>query len=181
MSRIGKKPIPIPPDVTVDIANGVVSIRGPRGELRRRLTQGIMVEVKDGVILCSQSSGSKKHEALWGLTRSLLASMTEGVTKGFEIKLECEGIGYRASIDGDGTLVLSLGFSHPVMFRVVSGIKFSVDKNVITISGVDKELVGNTAAAIRAHKPPEPYKGKGIRYQGEFIRRKAGKKAVASA
>ncbi len=181
MSRIGKKPIPIPEGVTVAVTGDTVSVKGPKGELKRVVHPDIRVETREGIIYVSPSRVSKKTPALWGLFRSLIAGMVEGVTAGFEKKLELEGIGHRASLEGDGTLSLALGFSHPVKVKPRTGIKFSVEKNVITISGVDKELVGNAASRIRDLKPPEPYKGKGIRYQGEVIRRKAGKKAVAAA
>ena len=180
MSRIGKKPINIPTGVTVSISDNSVLIKGPKGELKRDLHRDIAIEVKDNQIFVTPKKDTKKISALWGLTRSLVANMVDGVTRGFEKKLEFEGIGYRAQLDGD-SLVMQLGFSHPVRFKIPAGIKFSVDKNLITIAGIDKELVGQVAARVRSQKPPEPYKGKGIRYQGEIIRRKAGKKAVTGA
>lgn len=180
MSRIGKKPIIIPQGVTVDVAGNAVSVKGPKGEAVRKLHPDIKAEIKDGEILVAPARNSKKSPALWGLFRSLVANTVEGVSSGFEKKLEFEGIGYRVNVDGSH-LVLSLGFSHPVRFAIPQGTKIVVEKNVITVSGIDKELVGETAARIRNLKPPEPYKGKGIRYRGEIIRRKAGKKAVAAA
>ncbi len=180
MSRIGKKPISMPEGVTANIAGNVFSVKGPKGELKRVLHLDLGVEIKDKEIVVVLVKKTKKSPALWGLFRSLIANMVEGVAKGFEKKLEFEGIGYRVVLEGD-TLVLQLGFSHPVRFKAPAGIQLFVEKNVIRISGIDKELVGETAACIRALKPPEPYKGKGIRYQGEVIRRKAGKKAVAAS
>ncbi len=179
MSRIGKKSITIPEDVTISVTDGFISVKGPKGELRRVLHRDIKVEVKDKEVIVSPVRETKKSSALWGLSRSLVANMAEGVRNGFQKKLEFEGIGYRANMEGD-TLVMQLGFSHPVRFRAPEGIKIVVEKNVISVSGIDKELVGDTAARIKNLKPPEPYKGKGIRYQGEVIRRKAGKKAVAA-
>lgn len=180
MSRIGKKSIPILQGVTVTVIGNSIMVKGPKGELSRAFHPYIKVEVHGQELIVSPASSSKKVSALWGLTRSLLANMVEGVTSGFQKKLEFEGIGFRASLEGD-TLVMQLGFSHPVRFKTPEGIKLAVEKNVITVSGIDKESVGNTAASIRALKKPEPYKGKGIRYQGEVIRRKAGKKAITSA
>lgn len=188
MSRIGKKPIPVPAGVNVTISGNLFSVKGPKGELKREIHHDFITETK--ITAGDNASGSEitvrpkiilpKLMALWGLERSLLANMVEGVDKGFVKKLEFEGIGYRANVEGD-TLVMQLGFSHPVKLKAPAEIKFLVEKNVITVSGIDKEKVGQVAARIRAHKPPEPYKGKGIRYRGEIIRRKAGKKAVASA
>lgn len=179
MSRIGKKPIPIPPGVTVEVSGGTVSVKGPKGTASLNLHPDIKAEFSDSNLNVLVGRESKRSSALWGLFRSLLANLVEGVSRGFEKKLEFEGVGYRANVEGD-TLVFQLGFSHPVKVKAPEGIKFSVEKNTITVSGVSKELVGNTAASIRNLKPPEPYKGKGIRYKGEIIRRKAGKKAVAA-
>lgn len=180
MSRIGKKPILIPAGVTVNITDGFIMVKGPRGELNKKIVPGTSVEVKNGEILVGFTKESKKSSALWGLSRSLIANMVFGVVSGFEKKLEIEGVGFRASLDGNG-LTLLLGFSHPVKVETPSGINFKVEKNNITVSGIDKELVGQTAAEIRSLKKPEPYKGKGIKYQGEIIRRKVGKKATATA
>ncbi|MBI2122169.1 MAG: 50S ribosomal protein L6 [Candidatus Sungbacteria bacterium] len=180
MSRIGKKPILIPPGVEVSIRDNVVTVKGPKGELSRILHSEISADINDKTIVVSTAGVSKKSSALWGLSRSLIANMVEGVTNAFRKKLDFEGIGFRASIDG-GALQMQLGFSHPVRIEPPEGIAFLVEKNVITILGIDKEAVGNTAARIRRLKPVEPYKGKGIKYQGEIVKRKAGKKAVASA
>lgn len=180
MSRIGKKPILLPQGVTVNATDGFIIVKGLKGELKKKIVPGTSVEVKDGMILVGIIKESKKSSALWGLSRSLIANMVLGVTSGFEKKLEIEGVGFRASLDGNG-LTLLLGFSHPVKVEVPQGISFKVEKNTITVSGIDKELVGQTAAEIRSLKKPEPYKGKGIKYQGEIIRRKVGKKATATA
>lgn len=188
VSRVGKKSILIPEGVKVTVMNNLVSVKGSRGELQREVHPELVVEVKthgeegkdQSEIVIRPRAPSKKSSALWGLMRSLIANMIEGVSRGFEKKLEFEGIGYRALVEGD-TLVMQLGFSHPVRFKAPPSIKFLVEKNMISVSGFDKEEVGRVASLIRAQKPPEPYKGKGIRYQGEVVRRKAGKKAVASA
>lgn len=180
MSRIGKQPIIIPNGVAVSISDGRVVIKGPKGEVARNIRPEISVEVKDGNIIVLPVKPGKKTPAFWGLTRALLAHAVEGVSNGFEKKLEIEGVGYRAQMDGKD-LVLSLGFSHPVRVSPPAGIEFKVEKNTVTVSGFAKEAVGETAAHIRALKKPEPYKGKGIRYMGEVVRRKAGKKATAGA
>jgi len=179
MSRVGKKPILIPKDVTVNVADFEISVKGPKGEISRKLHRDIGADVREGTITLAPIRETKKTPALWGLFRSLVANMVEGVTNGYEKKLELEGIGYRANLEGD-TLLMQLGFSHPVRFKAPQGIAFKVEKNLITVSGINKELVGEVSAMIRNLKPPEPYKGKGIHYRGEVIRRKAGKKAVAS-
>lgn len=180
MSRIGKKSIVIPNDVTAQVSDNSIFVKGPKGELRISFHSDMNVEVAHAMIIVSmREHASKKAAGIWGLTRTLIANMIHGVTTGFEKILEFEGIGYRANLEG-AALVMQLGFSHPVRLEAPKGITFTVLKNVITISGIDKELVGQTAARIRALKKPEPYKGKGIRYRGEVIRRKSGKKAVAS-
>ncbi len=158
-------------------------VKGPKGELERQLPKKIRAEIKDKQILVSPAKeadfSDKKIMALWGLSRALLANMVKGATDGYEKKLEIEGVGYRAFIQ-DNKLTMSLGFSHTVQIEAPEGIEFKVEKNVISILGADKESVGQTAASIRALKKPEPYKGKGIRYQGEVIKIKAGKKAVST-
>ena len=179
MSRIGKKSIPVPAEVTVSVNDRRVTVRGPRGELSWEVPLSIGVEMIGRELVIAPRASSKKTAALWGLSRALVANMVEGVQKGFEKKLELEGIGYRVSADGSG-LLLQLGFSHPVKFPAPEGIGFQVERNLITVSGIDKAQVGEVAARIRALKPPEPYKGKGIRYRGEAVRRKAGKKSGAS-
>ena len=179
MSRIGKKPIVLPPGVSLDVKENIVSVQGPKGELSREIPREISLALVKGEVRCAPALETKKTPALWGLARSLVANMIEGVTSGFEKKLEFEGIGYRMAVEGS-TLVMQVGFSHPVKIPAPKGISLVVEKSVITVSGINKELVGETAAYIRSIRPTEPYKGKGIRYQGEIIRRKAGKKAVAS-
>lgn len=154
-------------------------VRGAKGELKREIHPDIRLEVKEKEIVVLPKRQSRKSAALWGLFRTLIVNMIEGVTSGFEKKLEFEGIGFRVAAEGN-TLVMQLGFSHPLRFEAPPGINFKVEKNVITVSGINKELVGEVAAALRSLKPAEPYKGKGIRYQGEVVRRKAGKKAVGS-
>ena len=180
MSRVGKKPIQIPEGVDVKIEGSKVVIKGPRGELTLSVRPEIKVEVKEGKIFLTPQIETKKTKAFWGLTRALLSNMVKGVTEGFEKKLEIEGIGFRANLEGED-LVLNVGFSHPVKIKTPPSIKFSIEKNIITVSGIEKGLVGQVAAKIRKVRPPEPYKGKGIRYLGEQVRRKLGKKAVTAA
>lgn len=178
MSRIGKKPIVIPDNVAVKIEGNLIMVKGPKGELSKKIPPEIKIELKDRQIVVLPVLQIKKTDSLWGLTRALIFNLVKGVTEGYEKKLEIEGIGYKALVQGN-KLILSLGFSHPVEIEAPEGIKFQVEKNIITVSGPDKELVGRVAANIRAKKKPEPYKGKGIKYFGETVRRKAGKKAVA--
>ncbi|WIF95578.1 50S ribosomal protein L6 [Caminicella sporogenes] len=176
MSRVGRKPITIPEgvQVTVDEKN-VVTVKGPKGELKQDINPDITVNINDNVITVERPSDNKTHRALHGLSRALIANMVEGVTKGFEKKLEIVGVGYRASKQGK-KLNLTLGFSHPVEMEDPEGITTEVPSQTeIIVKGIDKQLVGNYAAKIRDLRPPEPYKGKGIRYAGEHIRRKEGK------
>jgi len=180
MSRIGKKPIKIPEGVGVEIKEREVIVKGPKGELGRSIPSEIKVEKKENLIFVMPKVNTKKSKALWGLIRTLIANMIVGVTKGFEKKLEIEGLGYKASLGGDG-LELKVGFTHPIKIKKPKDINFSIEKNVITISGPDKEKVSQMAAKIREIRPPEPYKGKGIRYQGEIIRRKVGKRVTTTA
>ena len=180
MSRIGKKPIEIPQGVEVKITGQKVVIKGLKGELSLEVRPEIKVEEKEGKVFVSPQIETEKTKAFWGLTRALLQNMTKGVTEGYEKKLEMEGVGYKANLEGED-LVLNIGFSHPVKIEAPQGIKFSTDKNTITVTGIDKGLVGQTAAKIRKVRPPEPYKGKGIRYAGEQVRRKVGKKAATTA
>lgn len=184
MSRLGKKPILIPLGVEVKVEGTSISVKGPKGELKRDFRQEITVSVSENEgkkqIEVGLKDNNLENKPFWGLTRSLIANMVEGVVSGYERKLQIEGVGYKAIIEGDN-LTLSLGFSHPVKIKKDKGIEFKVEKNILTVSGIDKELVGQVAAKIRKIKPPEPYKGKGIRFVGEFVRRKAGKKAVAAA
>jgi large subunit ribosomal protein L6 len=180
MSRIGKKPIEIPSGVEVRVEGNKVIVKGPKGEISREFRPEIGFEIKEGKIFVFPKLETKMTKALWGTYRQLIFNMMEGVTKGYEKKLEIEGIGYKASMESEN-LILRVGFSHPVVISPPKGIKISVDKNVITVSGIDKELVGQVAANIRNVKPAEPYKGKGLKYLGERIRKKVGKKATAAA
>ena len=180
MSRIGKKPIKIPENVNVEIEDQKMKISGPKGEMIQKIHPEIKAEIIDGSILIfpKKDSLSKKTRAFWGLYRTLIYNRIIGVTEGFEKKLEMKGVGYKAIIE-DGNLVLSVGFSHPVKIRDPEGINLSVDKNIITVSGIDKGKVGEFAAKIKRVRKVEPYKGKGIRYLGEKVRRKEGKKVAA--
>lgn len=180
MSRIGKKPIEIPQTVKVEMNDKTLKVLGPKGELKKDIHQDVKIEIKDGkIFIVPKKDFSKKEKGLWGLYRALIFNMVKGVQTGFEKKLEIEGIGYKAAVQGD-ELVLNVGFIHPVKIKKPEGINFSVEKNIIIISGIDKEKVGHIAAIIRKSKKAEPYKGKGIKYQGEKIRRKEGKKVVAA-
>jgi len=180
MSRIGKKLIEIPQGVTMEVSGHTVTVKGPKGELTTAIHPAIKAEVKDGKILVTPSRElSKKDKGLWGLYRALIFNMVEGTQKGFEKKLEIEGVGFKAAVQGD-ELVMNLGFVNPVKIRKPQGIDFVVEKNVITVSGISKAVVGQIAAEIRETKKAEPYKGKGIKYQGEKVRRKEGKKVVAA-
>ena len=179
MSKIGKKPVDISEGVTVSMDAGMVRVNGPKGTLAFKIPQEVLVKISDGKVeLFEKNPQANNSRALLGLTRSIISNMITGVSLGFEKKLELAGVGYRAQVSGED-LMLSLGFSHPVKVSPDEGIKFMVSDNSIIISGIDKALVGNTAAKIRAIRPPEPYKGKGIKYKGEVIRRKAGKAAKA--
>lgn len=181
MSKIGKKIIIIPDNVKAEIKEKEILIKGPKGELRVPIFDGFKVELDGNSLKVIPPQSQKKSTfAFWGTLRALIANAVKGVSEGFEKKLEIEGIGYRANVEGN-TLVLNLGFSHPVRFEIPKGITITVEKNLITVTGVDKQLVGQTAAKIRSFREPEPYKGKGIHYLGEHIRRKAGKKASATA
>ena len=180
MSKIGKMPIALENGVTVTVQGREVQVTGPKGNGSHTLPEGIDVKVEDNtVFVSSQNNEDRSVRAMFGLTRALLANLIKGLDKGFEKKLELVGVGYRAQMQG-AELVLSLGFSHPVKFTAPAGITLSVVDNGITIAGTDKALVGQMAAQIRAVRPPEPYKGKGIKYQGEKVRRKAGKAAKAA-
>ena len=175
MSRVGKKPIPIPEGVQVQVADGAVQVQGPRGAIAFTPHAAITVAVEGGQLVCRRPSEERFHRALHGLTRSLVANMIAGVTGGFEKRLELVGVGYRAAVQGQN-LTMSLGFSHPVVFPIPADIKIEVkDQTQITVSGVDKQKVGAIAATLRGFRRPEPYKGKGVLYAGEVIRRKAGK------
>ena len=175
MSRIGKNPIPIPDKVSVEINGLAVKVKGPKGELSRVLPDGVEVSQADNVVTVSPSNSSRRSRERHGLCRTLVANMVEGVSKGYSKNLEIIGVGYRAAVKGK-KLVVSAGYSHPVEMDPPEGVSFAVENNTkVTVSGTDKELVGNEAAKVRAIRPPEPYKGKGIKYEGERILRKAGK------
>ena len=177
MSRIGKQPIPVPDGVEVAIEPELVRVKGPKGELQERVNRDIDVKQEDGQLLVTRPSDRGDHRALHGLTRSLVANMVEGVTNGFEKRLEIQGVGYRAQLQGN-RLVLALGYSHPVEMEAPDGIEFEVPQPTrIVVRGISKQAVGEVAANIRKQRPPEPYKGKGIRYEGEYVARKVGKRA----
>ena len=180
MSRIGKQPIAIPAGVKIELSEYAITVTGPKGELAFEFHPDVGVRLVGAEVLVAPRRETKKSAALWGLTRALIANMVEGVTNGFQKKLDVEGIGYRVMLDGKA-LVMQLGFSHSVRVEPPVGITFAVEKNAITVSGMSREHVGLISAKIRSLKPPEPYKGKGVRYRGEVVRRKAGKKASAAA
>ena len=177
MSRIGKKPIPVPTSVTVSIEPDLVRVNGPKGELTERIPRDIVVAQEGEELIVKRPTDRGEHRALHGLTRSLVANMVEGVTDGYVRTLEIHGVGYRAQLKGKG-LELSLGFSHPVSIPAPDGIEFEVPQPTrVIVRGISKQLVGEVAATIRKQRPPEPYKGKGIRYEGEYVARKVGKRA----
>ncbi|OHA62324.1 MAG: 50S ribosomal protein L6 [Candidatus Wildermuthbacteria bacterium GWA2_46_15] len=186
MSRVGKKPILIPVEVKAILAEEVLVVSGPRGELRFKMPEEIQAEIKDNQIFFTTksregkrkltSNQAKKVISCWGLARSITANLIEGVVNGYQKKLAIEGLGYRAQVE-DGDLILSVGFSHPLRVKKIEGIEFVVEKNIISVSGIDKNLVGQAAASIRRLRVPDAYKAKGIRYAGEVIKKKAGKKA----
>jgi large subunit ribosomal protein L6 len=175
MSRIGKKPVTIPKGVTVQLQDHTVAVKGPKGELRRTLHEEMQIALDQDQFTVARPSDDQKHKALHGLTRTLVQNMVEGVSKGFSKTLEIQGVGYKAEAKPYGVNLI-VGYSHPVKYEAPKGIKISVDNNTtVKIEGADKELVGQVAAELRSVRPPEPYKGKGIRYVGEHVRRKAGK------
>ncbi len=177
MSRIGRKPVAVPEAVSVEIGTGTIAVKGPKGELSQTFSADMAVAQEEGAIVVSRPTDRGEHRALHGLTRSLIANMVEGVTDGFEKRLEIQGVGYRAALKGKN-LELALGFSHPVPIAAPDGIEFEVPQPTeIVVKGIDKQLVGQVAADIRKRRPPEPYKGKGIRYKGEQVLRKVGKRA----
>ncbi len=182
MSKIGKAIINIPNGVDINFSGLLVKVKGPKGELSFKIPFGINVEKKDNIIIVKPKDEEFGHKvvALWGTVRAIIANMVKGVVDGFEKKLEIEGIGFKALMQGKD-IVLTVGFSHPVNVKCPESIVLKAEKNIITISGCDKDLVGRTAAAIRKIKKPEPYKGTGIRYAGEIIKKKAGKKATSAA
>ena len=175
MSRIGRKPVTVPKGVTLQVEGNSVAVKGPRGELRRSLHPEMQIALDKDQFTVARPSEEKRHKALHGLTRTLVQNMVDGVSKGFSKTLEIQGVGYKAETKPYGVNLI-VGYSHPVKYEAPKGIKISVDNNtVVKIEGADKELVGQVAAELRAVRAPEPYKGKGIRYQGEHVRRKAGK------
>ena len=177
MSRVGKNPVAIPSGVTVTVSDGAVTVKGPKGELKQSLVHGITASVEDGRVVFGRPDESKQSRSSHGLIRSLVNNMVTGVSKGFEKKLEVIGVGYRADVKGS-KLVMNLGYSHPIEYDIPKGVAVSVDKqNVISIQGIDKQQVGQVAAEVRAFRRPDSYKGKGVRYQGEYIRLKTGKSA----
>jgi len=176
MSRIGKAPITVPDGVKVELDNSAVTVTGPKGSLSQSFPSDITIELNDGILSVTRPTDSRQHRSLHGLTRALLNNMVVGVSQGFSKSLQIEGVGYRAEMEGN-TLVLNVGYSHPVRFKPPESVAFAVEtrSKVITVSGPDKQVVGELAAQIRKTRPPEPYKGKGIRYSDEVVRRKAGK------
>src|SRR5260370_1247134 len=180
MSRSGRKPVPLPKGVTAVVQDRTVTITGPKGELVRTIHADLTAALEDNAVVVRRPSDENRHKALHGLTRTLIANMVDGVTKGFAKQLEIQGVGYKAEVKPFG-VQLTVGLSHPVQYHAPKGIKISVDNNVLVkVEGIDKELVGQVAAELRNVRPPEPYKGKGIRYVGEQVRRKAGKTAQAA-
>ncbi len=179
MSRLGKKPIQIPEGVEINVKEGVILVKGPKGELSRNFNPVINIEIKEKDVVLNPKEETPQVMALWGTYSSHIRNMIAGVTEGFSKTLLIEGVGFKAQMSGEN-LVLNLGFSHPIEMKVPEGAEVKVEKNKIEIFGIDKELVGETAAKIRAYKKPEPYKGKGIRYEDEVVRRKAGKKVVGT-
>lgn len=181
MSRIGKQPINVPNGVDIKINDGVIVAKGKLGELSVEVPSVLDAAFRENIITITVKKDTPNSSAMWGLTRALVANIVRGVSEGFEKRLEIQGVGYRAEMKGQD-LVLHLGYSHPVIMKVPKGLKIELDKqNIIIVSGVDKQAVGQLAANIRKQRKPEPYKGKGIRYEGEFVRRKVGKRAVATA
>jgi len=177
VSRVGKEPIEVTQGVDVNLEKNSIQVKGPKGTLSREVHPSMNIELEDGMLSVSRPSDSPVHRSLHVLTRTLLANMVEGVTKGFEKSLQIVGVGYRVEEKGS-SLVFQLGYSHPIIFRPPEGITIQIEKGTrMVVSGIDKQLVGQVAAKIRSFRPPEPYKEKGIRYEGEYIRRKAGKAA----
>jgi large subunit ribosomal protein L6 len=178
MSRVGKKPVPIPSGVTVTLKDGWIAVKGPKGALERQLPEGVNIKVDTTEIAVTRDSDEGPIRARHGLVRALVNNMVEGVTKGFERRLEINGVGYKAEVAGD-KLNMSLGYSHPIAYPLPKGVSAKVEKNVIVLLANDRELLGQTAAKVRSFRPPEPYKGKGIKYVEEVIKRKVGKTGAA--
>jgi|SRR5690348_7475448 large subunit ribosomal protein L6 len=176
MSRIGKYPVPLPKGVTAQVNEGTIAVKGPKGELKLKLVPEVTADVKDGAIAITPREQDDRSRAMWGMQRTLVNNLVKGVTEGYTEKLEISGVGYRAAVQGKN-LNLQLGFSHDVNHPIPAGINIVCEKpTMITITGIDKQLVGQVASEIRGYRPPEPYKGKGVKYAGERIRRKEGKK-----
>ena len=177
MSRVGRMPIPIPDGVKIAIEDRHVTVEGPKGKLEHHAPPRIDVVVESGKVIVTRAGDARQSRSLHGLTRALVANMVHGVSTGFEKKLEIQGVGYRAAMQ-DKAINFQLGYSHPILFEPPAGIELAVERNIVTVSGIDKQAVGQVAAQIRALRKPEPYKGKGIRYVGEYVRRKAGKAGI---
>jgi large subunit ribosomal protein L6 len=178
MSRIGKKPVAIPGGVQVTLKDAVVAVKGPKGELKKPLPEGVKVQVEKAAVAVARENDEPAIRARHGLVRALINNMIEGVTKGFERRLEINGVGYKAEVAGE-KLTLSLGYSHPIAYALPKGITAKVEKNILILGGIDRELLGQTAAKVRSFRPPEPYKGKGVKYLEEVIKRKVGKTGAA--
>jgi len=178
MSRVGRKPVTLPKGVTVAVKDGAVNVKGPKGELKRTLPLGVSLKASASELVFERGDDSRENRAKHGMLRALVANMVRGVSEGFERKLEINGVGYRADVAGQ-KLNMALGFSHPVVFELPKGISAKVDKNLVILSGIDREVLGETAAKIRGFRAPEPYKGKGIKYVEETIKRKVGKTGAA--
>ena len=179
MSRIGRKPLPLPKGVTVSQKPGVIGVKGPKGELSRPLPDGVSIKVDGTKAVVSRADDTRENRAKHGLMRAHLANMVKGVTDGWTRELEINGVGYRAEVAGDA-LTMALGYSHPVVFKLPKGVAAKVDKNRVVLSSADRDLVGQTAAKVRELRPPEPYKGKGVKYVEEVIKRKVGKAGATS-
>jgi len=178
MSRVGRKPVLIPKGVNVSVNNGLVAVKGPKGELKKNVPQGVDVKASAGELVVTRADDTRANRAKHGMMRALVANMVKGVSEGFERRLEINGVGYRAEVSGQ-KLTMALGFSHPVNFELPKGISAKVDKNIVILMGIDREMLGETASKIREIRPPEPYKGKGIKYVEEHIKRKVGKTGAA--
>jgi large subunit ribosomal protein L6 len=178
MSRVGRKAVAVPKGVSVAVKDGAVNVKGPKGELKRAIPLGVSVKTSGQELTFERADNSRENRAKHGMIRALLANMVKGVSEGFERKLEINGVGYRADVAGQ-KLNMALGFSHPVVFELPKGISAKIDKNLVILSGIDREVLGETASKIRAIRPPEPYKGKGIKYLEEVIKRKVGKTGAA--
>jgi len=178
MSRVGRKPVALPKGVNVTVNNGLVAVKGPKGELKKAVPTGVSVKTAGQELTVERADDSRENRSKHGMMRALVANMVKGVSDGFERRLEINGVGYRAEVAGQ-KLTMALGFSHPVIFELPKGISAKVDKNIVILMGIDREMLGETASKIREIRPPEPYKGKGIKYVEEHIKRKVGKTGAA--